>query len=290
MAWDPAGARLLLLTCVHQLDTASVEEVWSWDGEAWEQVGDGGPPAVVVTGAAFDTERSVAIRYGGLPLDSNDCVAETWEWDGEGWERRTSAADAHPEACDHIQLAYDATRDQTLLVGGGRLQDLSTETWAWDGEAWSRVAETGPDPRAHHGFVFDPEHDQGFLYGGYDGSRVLDDFWSWDGDAWQQLSLDGPGPRSHAGFAVSDEPSLLLFGGATSPSTYSTMVGDTWVLTNGRWSMVASTGPEPRIMPALGHDPTRDVWVLYGGFDGDGNELADTWELDGSAWTCVAGC
>ena len=63
-------------------------------------------------------------------------------------------------------------------------------------------------------------------------------------------------------------------------------------VTGGRWSMVASTGPGPgpRIMPALGHDPERDVWVLYGGFDQEGNELADTWELDGSAWTCVARC
>jgi hypothetical protein len=42
-------------------------------------------------------------------------------------------------------------------------------------------------------------------------------------------------------------------------------------------------------MAALGYDPVREVFVLHGGFDGDGTPLDDTWEWDG-AWSCVAEC
>ena len=43
-------------------------------------------------------------------------------------------------------------------------------------------------------------------------------------------------------------------------------------------------------MPALGYDPDRDVWLLFGGFDADGTPLADTWEFDGTSWRCIDAC
>ena len=85
LAFDPGTETTLLLNCVDQLDTASIEQVWSWDGTAWTLVDDGGPPATVVAGVAFDPERNAAVRYGGLPMDGNDCTTETWEWRPAGW-------------------------------------------------------------------------------------------------------------------------------------------------------------------------------------------------------------
>ena len=84
LAWDPGDDRLLLLNCVDQSDPASTEAVWSWDGAAWSRVAADGPPSTVVAGVAFDRERRVAVRYGGLPMSSNDCVPQTWEWDADG--------------------------------------------------------------------------------------------------------------------------------------------------------------------------------------------------------------
>ncbi len=83
LAFDEATDRLLLLNCVGQEGTGSTtEQVWSWDGSAWTLVADGGPPAMLVTGVAYDTDRQVMVRYGGQPLTGTDCVPETWEWDG----------------------------------------------------------------------------------------------------------------------------------------------------------------------------------------------------------------
>ena len=133
-----------------------------------------------------------------------------------------------------------------------------------------------------------PLHEQGFLYGGYDGSAVFDDFWSWNGSTWTELDFRGPGPRSHLGFAAGDE-GLILFGGASGPSTFSSLRDDTWFLTDGRWREVEGDGPSTRGSPAMGYDEGNDSFVLYGGFGPDGGLLGDTWVwIDG--WRCVSGC
>jgi hypothetical protein len=123
-----------------------VEQIWSWDGTAWQLIDDDGPPATVVTGVAFDPERRAVVRYGGLPMDSNDCVPETWEWRRDEW----SQLDADPPtACDHMFLVRDTTRDRTLLFGGGDdAGNLIGETWAFDGTRWRLLTDEGPSGRA----------------------------------------------------------------------------------------------------------------------------------------------
>jgi hypothetical protein len=280
---------LLLVTCVNQLDPGDHEQIWGWDGATWELVSDEGPPPLVVTAAAWDSARNVLVRYGGLPMDSNDCVAETWEWNGADWSQVATITDIRPFACDHMKMAFDSVNETTLLVGGGVLQQLSHETWGWDGSDWETLVEFGPAARAHHGFVYDANHAQAFLYGGIDNTSIFDDFWSWDGETWTEIDYPGPGTRSHFGFAVNDE-GLLLFGGATGNSTFATLTGDTLFLTNGAWRQIETPGPSQRGSPALAYDPAAGNWLLYGGFDATGAELGDTWTFDGSDWSCLDRC
>jgi hypothetical protein len=228
------------------------------------------------------------VRYGGQPLTGTDCVPETWEWDGAEWR---GILRPPPRACDHAFMVYDAARHASTLFGGGdAVQNLVPETWTWDGQTWTLVADAteGPSARAHFGFVYDAAHEQSLLFGGYDGDQVFGDFWSWDGTEWTELDFPGPSARSHFSMAVSPE-GLLLFGGATGPSTMTTLNDETWFLTNGRWSQLEIDGPTPRGMAAMGYDPARDVFVLFGGFDAE-RVLAETWEFDGAAWQCVVGC
>lgn len=282
----PRLEHVVLAGCVDQGNAAAREQLWSWDGASWQLLADDGPPAAVVTGFAYDGDRERLVRYGGLPLDGDECVAETWEWGADGWREAEAVP---PPACDHLKLAYDAARRITLLVGGGDgNQQLVPGTWSWDGEAWRELADAGPPPRAHFGFVHDDAHQQTLLYGGYDGRAVFDDLWSWDGEGWAQIRLTGPGPRSHLGMAVSPG-GLLLFGGASTTSTFGSLTDETWYLTDGAWRQLEGPGPSPRGLPALGYDPARDVMVLYGGFGPGGEALSDLWEWDG-AWTCVANC
>ena len=288
LEWD--GNRLLLATCVSQVDPAPTELIWAIGVDGWSLVSDDGPPPVVVTGAAWDLGRGVLVRYGGLPMSSNDCVAETWEWDRSSWERQPET-DLGPIACDHNKLVYDPIGNGVLTVGGGDDDgNLVMDTWAWKDADWHLLSENGPAGRAHHGLVSDAGHGNVLLYGGYDGTQVFDDFWSWDGEEWEKLEFAGPGPRSHHGLAISDDAELLLFGGATGPQSFDTTASDTWLLTGGSWRQLDVEGPSARLSPALGFDQVQGLFILYGGFDASGNELADTWQCDGTAWACVDGC
>jgi hypothetical protein len=88
-----------------------------------------------------------------------------------------------------------------------------------------------------------------------------------------------------------DENALYVFGGATSRSTFSSMIEKTWILTGGRWrELTPDHSPSERGSPALGYDPLRKRMILYGGFGSDRNDFEDTWEWDGQDWICLVNC
>jgi hypothetical protein len=57
----------------------------------------------------------------------------------------------------------------------------------------------------------------------------------------------------------------VLFGGATSTSTFRSLVDETWLLSDGAWSLLSGPGPSALGLPALGFDIDREVYVLRGG-------------------------
>ena len=66
---------------------------------------------------------------------------------------------------------------------------------------------------------------------------------------------------------------------------------ETWAWKNGRWSLVAASGPGPRTFPAVAFDAARGDVVLFGGnrvLFGDSAHppamLGDTWVLRGREW------
>ena len=280
----------LLIGCVpNAVRQSSPNIIWGWNGERWRRVTEGGPQMLLLGGAAYDEKRNAVVMYGGYSWSEDSCVRETWEWDGENWEQKNVEP---PTACDHLEMVYDKTREEVILFGGGdENQNLSTETWSWNGETWTLLTDVGPSGRAHFGFVQDPVHEQNLLYGGY-ADTILDDFWVWRQGAWQNADLSEPGPLSHIGMAYDgDANELIIFGGASSTSTFSSLSDKTWKLTNGAWSEVSpESHPSPRGSPAMVYDPVRMKIILYGGFASNREDLNDTWEWDGSEWHCIVNC
>jgi hypothetical protein len=281
--------QMLLVNCVTDPSRESPLTIWGWDGMEWQRVTEGGPPGRILGGAAYDEKRNVLVLYGGRPVALGTCSPETWEWDGETWTQKDVQP---PTACDHVRMVYDAARGESILFSGlDPSENRVNETWSWNGEEWKRLSQEGPESRGHFGFVYDPNHAQALLYGGY-ASTVTDEFWVWKDDAWQEVNFAGPGNLSHFGMTYDTTANALyLFGGATSTSTFSSLTDKTWVLREGSWREVGpDASPSERGAPAMGYDPTRQRVVLYGGFDSSRNDLADTWEWDGEAWTCLVNC
>jgi hypothetical protein len=180
-------------------------------------------------------------------------------------------------------MAYDVARARTILFGGDPLTgDFLADTWEWNGEFWTQVADIGPDPRRNHALCFDATSGHALLFGGASATGLLGDTWSWDGEDWTQLEDSGPAARSgHAVVFDAGRGRAVLFGGESAAG----ILNDTWEWDGQAWTQQADSGPPPRRGHALGYDLVRGKVVLFGGDPGTGTPLRDTWSWDGANWT-----
>ncbi len=195
-------------------------------------------------------------------------------------------------------LAYDNRRGREVLVASVRGSEVG-ETWEWDGRSWRRVAtEHSPLMTGALG------QGQSAAYSPDLRAVVVQDFahrpdyiktWLFDGSDWTSIS-------------TAHQPDTLIFNGISSPtalqleydetrhSIVALSIDDfrTWIFDGRDWTALPINGPTPAIpltrgvgvrqRPAAALDKQRDVWVFFGGFDGN-TFYSDTWEGDGRVWT-----
>jgi hypothetical protein len=87
-------------------------------------------------------------------------------------------------------MAYDSSRGRTVLFGGAGASDVLADTWEWDGENWTQMADSGPPARSSHAMAYDVQRNQTVLFGGVgsDPQHFKGDTWGWDGSNWTQLA------------------------------------------------------------------------------------------------------
>jgi hypothetical protein len=185
-------------------------------------------------------------------------------------------------------MVYDSLRQRVALFGGsstdGNQVTYFSDTWEWDGEYWTQVADTGPSGRLGHAMVYDSATSRVVLQGGGGSENPLAPFetWEWDGETWTHTESGmAPGFRSAHAMAYDEARTrVVLFGGLSSPSADPN--GETWERTDGIWARVASSGPAPRLAHAMAWNGERVI--LFGGMAG-GSPANDTWQWDGRHWT-----
>ena len=202
----------------------------------------------------------------------------------------TLKQDAGPPARQLPAMAYDSSRGRTVLFGGGTGTTALTglnDTWEWDGEYWTQVADTGPPGRLQAVMAYDVHRNQTVLFGGMSGGVFKGDTWGWDGRNWRRLADSGASPRINFAMAYdSKRQRIVLFGGQ---HVVGHVAADTWLWDGAAWSQAPVTGPSARTNYAMAYDSTRDRTVLFGGNDETTDAvLGDTWEWNGSEWTKVS--
>jgi hypothetical protein len=201
----------------------------------------------------------------------------------------TQKEDIGPSARFGHAMSYDSVRSRTVLFGGnsligGEVASVN-DTWEWDGEFWTQMADIGPAARQDHALCFDGVRQTTLLFGGLAGQNTpLGDTWSWDGENWTQLDDSGPPARSgHAMVFDSARGHAVLFGGQSAAG----VLNDTWGWDGLTWTQQQDTGPSPRWHHALTFDLVHNLVVLFGGDPGTLVPLGDTWSWDGSTWTQI---
>jgi cysteine-rich repeat protein len=198
-------------------------------------------------------------------------------------------------------MGYDAYRGRMVLFGGasGNGATQYADTWQYDGTSWVQIPTVvKPSPRYSASMVFDPIRKRLLMYGGFSTGDGIDELWELDGEAWKQVfptSGVRPPGRGHAGVVYdSKRDRLVIFGGATEPTTFSAghVLGDTWEWNGSTWTEITSAGPPLRWGHVMVFDPVRGVSVMAGGYNTSPGSsppvLQGTWEYDG-AWTMKSG-
>jgi hypothetical protein len=232
--------------------TSHGSETWEYDGSTWAKVCQSdtscpGPTWRWGNAMAFDRHDEKdgrTVLFGGIFVDLNQNATrydETWKWDGSVWEKAcgTGTLCLGPSARDGTAMAYDETRNVTVLFGGCTsgvysCDSFSDETWEWDGTSWLRRCDgtpsggvcSSPVPagRTGHSLVYDRSRKKVVLFGGStldkDGNTVLfDDVWEWDGARWHLANGGAKGSiwpakrEKHAAAFFPGTGEMLVFGG-----------------------------------------------------------------------------
>jgi hypothetical protein len=198
-----------------------------------------------------------------------------------------------PDVRYQCGLAFDSSRNVTVMFGGANVMGLMNDTWEWNGMTWTQKAKTGtvPGVRSLPYFAYDSDRKVTFMFGGY-GSGINGamnaETWEWNGASWTQKNVTGPSGRLGGGMAYDANHHVIVLFGGTTHRDGSGVVGETWTWDGSKWSIASKAGPSPRYNCHMAYDPIRQRVVLFGGTDVNENELGDTWEWNGSQWSEIS--
>ncbi len=202
-------------------------------------------------------------------------------------------ADLSPRYCGCG--AFDASRNEVILVGGRSTDDLYIETFVFDidAETFTKVEAPGPTAVIGCAATYVAGDDTTYMFGGgAEEGGLLDEMWAWDGDA-RAWSADtyaaGAAPiRRYDGAMREVVPGgpLYLFGGFGDGA----YLNDLWTFDTetSTWTEIAAEGPGGRRVPWMVTEPSGEgFYVAFGtyGFQPD-EAFADLWRFDiaASAW------
>jgi Galactose oxidase, central domain len=263
MAYDEARKVTTLL------QSEDMSQTWLWDGELWVQVADIGP--LLADTLVWDPTRKLLVATYNQ---------ETWEWSGSEW---TQVSD---QFTGEGSTAFD---DRTqLLTRVTFTVALNCETWTWGDGAWTQIDDIGPPSREYFKLASDRERGVVLLVAGalivrepaMQGfeQQPVRDAWAWNGK-WKAVTDMGPSPRIEMSIAYDrDRGRVVVFGGATVPSSKDPFLNDTWEWDGKLWRQVQDMGPSRRCSTAMAYDVDRKRIVLFGGRGPNETSPTDTWE------------
>lgn len=183
-------------------------------------------------------------------------------------------------------MVYDAERDRVVLFGGWA-GGSTNETWAYDTNTriWVKMNPArAPSPRDAHAMAYDRQSKRIILFGGAGATDVSNQTWAYNlgANMWteRQPSISPPARLGARMVYDTNADRIILFGGHNLngqflPGTWAyDFDSDAWMET------MPVAGPSPRAWQAMAYDAESRRIVLFGGDQGPGLSLADTWTYD----------
>ncbi len=278
-AYDPAQGRVVQFGGL--IDGKHIGTTAAYDGQGWIQLGGKAPAARQNAMFCQHPSRGSLLLFGGRASDGS-LFSDTWGYRDGIW---SPLGGRGPSARWLGAMVHDAFRGVSVLHGGGDASGPSSETWEYDGRAWSAQTKSGPK-RTNHAMAYDSRRRVTVLFGGWDlGSQA--DHWEYSsGKGWVQVPIQSgpPARHNHAMCFDAARGRVVLFGGKDDVGR---VYDDLWEFDGRAWHAAKPAAkPAPRELCALTYDEGRKVVVLTGGDtapNGNGT-VGDVWEWDGTVW------
>jgi hypothetical protein len=114
------------------------DDFWVWKDGIWKEVDFPGPGRLSHFGMSYDIDVNALYIFGGATNGSTftSFTDRTWMLTGGHW--RELRPDISPSRRASPAMGYDPDRKRIVLYGGfdSTSNDFS-DTWEWDGKAWS---------------------------------------------------------------------------------------------------------------------------------------------------------
>jgi hypothetical protein len=303
MAFDPyrgvivmAGGYLTNLDSMGNSTGVDPPDTWEYDGVDWRLVPNANTP--MTDTMAFDPVNHVMVTYSQFYTPPGTLTGRsTYTYNGAVW---TDTGNSTPgSTLINPRMATDP-RGAAVLFGGlvvtrtGSFPNYvctntyKTETWKWNGAAWTTSPASSPSARNFAAAALDPDRHRVVMVGGRDATtaQYLNETWELDGIGWKSYAPPWPaGTERNAASLVYDlrRKQLVLFGGVNGNGA----TNDTFVRDGTVWTQkFPSMPPAVRDGQMMVYDAERGQTILFGGYDAILNQgLDDTWAWDGTAWT-----
>ncbi len=182
---------------------------------------------------------------------------------------------SQPTVRDWGRLAYDAADGYAVLFGGSDPTNLQSpeETWTFSHGIWTDITgrlNHSPDlwNPAGAAITYDPIDREVLLVGPSLSNITQEQTWAFRGGDWIQLHPQTePTARWYAAFAydVADREAVLYGGTLVASGNGSeSWPSDTWVFSNGNWSLLNPSGPTGpyQTVQSMAYDPANNLTVL----------------------------
>lgn len=264
-------------------------------GEQWRELTQARMSPRTAASAVYDAARQQMVLFGGVD-GTGTLQDEVWALDltplSETWTRLQHGLGPSPRT-QHTAV-YDIVNERMIIFGGRTARgELEDDVWALDLSLdipqWTRLPD-GPAPREEHTAIYDQANQRMIVFGGVtaDG-RTVNDVWGLDltlgEEAWTELSV-GTRPTSRQRHTAIYDPfnqRMVAFGGLESDGT---ATNDVWALDlrfgQESWAEIEGGGllPPNCVDMAAAYDPRNQRMIVYGGLDGTGRIIGETWLLD----------